>query len=234
MAALAETEDVLPPAPPLADIKGRITSGLEPVRPLPSSRVFYLLLAILLPAVLGAGTLWFGVTGWAALALPAKVSIFGPLLAGACLLGLAVVRQMSPAGGGVAILAAGSAASFLLVIAAVAHTFGWHEEFRSLRLGAGCLGVGLLYTVLAGLAAWLMMRRGAMLSELAAGALGGALAGFVGVAGIEMRCPNPDLAHILTWHMPVALAGLLAGVLLGLLGRHLRDKSCARVTGSQV
>jgi Negative regulator of sigma F len=215
-------QGVVPSAPRVHDIKSLMLTDLRPVTPLPSSRVLLFALFVLFVAVMIAGSASLGVRGWESLELQTKASIFGPLLLGAYLLGLAVVRQMAPGSGDVVSPAAGSAAAFALLIAGVAHAFGWHEEHRSFGLGVTCLSVGLIYTAFAALVSWLVVRRGAMLSTLAAGAMGGGLAGFVGVAGIEIRCPNPDVAHILVWHLPVALLGVLGGLALGVAGRRLR------------
>jgi hypothetical protein len=59
---------------------------------------------------------------------------------------------------------------------------------------------------------WLLLiRRGALLSPVAAGGITGGLAGIAMVAMAEIRCPNLNLHHILLWHLPVAIVTALCG-----------------------
>jgi hypothetical protein len=87
---------------------------------------------------------------------------------------------------------------------------------------AHCLTIGLIYAALSALLCWLVLRRGAMLSNVAAGAIGGGLAGFVGIVGLEILCPSPNLAHILLWHLSVAALGVMSGWTFRMVARSLR------------
>src|SRR5262249_29942477 len=87
-------QGVIPPAQRVHDIKSLMLTDLRPVTPLPSSRILLFTLFVPFVAVMIAGSASLGVRGWESLELQTKASIFGPLLLGAYLLGLAVVRQM--------------------------------------------------------------------------------------------------------------------------------------------
>jgi hypothetical protein len=210
------------PAPAVLDrIKSVVLANLRPVTPLPSSRTLLGALFLLSLAVLDAGTLWLGTRGWQALALAKKVSVFAPLLAGAYLLGLAVVRQMVPGDAPTTRPVAWSAAAYALLVTVVAAVFGRQREPLFVPNGLSCFGPGVIYAASAALFVWLVIRRGAMLSGPLMGAMTGGLAGFIALAGIEIRCPNPNGNHILVWHLPLVLAGALGGVAVGEAGRRL-------------
>jgi hypothetical protein len=196
-------------------IKSVVLADLRPVTQLPSSLTLLGTLAFLFLAVLGAGAVLAGMRGWQALALPMKVSIFAPLLLGGSLLGLALVRQMIPGEGAPTRPVGWSAAVFALLVTVVSLAFGRLEQPHFLQDGLKCFRAGMVYAVSAALMVWLVVRRGAMLSGSLTGAMSGGLAGFIALAGIELRCPSPNRTHILVWHLSLVLACALGGFAVG-------------------
>jgi len=218
----------------LDQIKSVVLADLHAVTPLPSSLMLLGTLSLLSLAVLGAGTVLVGMRGWQALALPVKVSIFAPLLLGGYLLGLALIKQMVPGECAPTRPVAWSAAVFALLVTVVVLAFGRQEEPHFLRNGLNCFGAGMIYAVSAALMVWLVVRRGAMLLSPLTRAMTGGLAGFIALAGIELRCPSPNGNHILVWHLPLVLVGAFGGLAVGAAGRlrtwfHLRHSRAHRI-----
>jgi hypothetical protein len=87
------------------------------------------------------------------------------------------------------------------------------------------LKAGLPYAIPAAFLFWLILRRGAILSLRIAGATTGMLAGLVSTTVLEVHCPNRDIWHILVWHLGFALLGLVAGLLIAIVGEAIRKRS---------
>jgi hypothetical protein len=216
----AQTEFAVPP--PVDRIKSLLFRDLRPVTPLPSEGFLLALLLLILSAVLTIGSGLLGVHGWSSLAPDARLFIFGALLVGVWALAFAVVRQMAPGRGGSAAIVGSAAIAFGVLLVAISHEFQWRQEQRFVQTGLHCLTVGLIYAVLSGLLTWLVLRRGAVLSSVASGAIAGGLVGFVGIIGLEIVCPNPNMAHILLWHLSVGAFGVTGGWTFGVIARALR------------
>ena len=226
MQAMNEHSQPVTPDPKhVQDVKAALLEGLRPVKPLPSPQILFFTLAVLLFTALSVGGALFGIRNWESLALQTRASIFGPLLFAGCMLALAVVRHMTPSGGKSSTLAIWSVAAFAVVVATVFSEYSWLDESGFVQRGLKCHSVGLIYVAAAGLVSWLVIRRGALLSGITSGAIGGGLAGLVGIAGIELRCPSPNLAHILAWHLPLVLVGILAGLAIGAVAQFLRFRA---------
>src|SRR5262249_5893711 len=159
------------------------------------SLLTFLLLMFSALLIIGSGRL--GTLGWSSLPAYARVFVFGSSLVGLSALAFAIVRQMAPGRGNTVALAGGAAIAVCVRVATLSEVFHWREEPRFVQTGLHCLSIGLIYAVLSALLTWLVLRRGAALSNVAAGAIGGGLAGFVGIIGLEILCPSPNLAHIL-------------------------------------
>ena len=99
----------------------------------------------------------------------------------------------------------------------MASFFTVEDEDNFWAQGWVCLRSGALFGFLAAIPFWFLLRRGAILSPRLSGAATGLLAGLVGTTALEIHCPILDLAHILTWHLGVAILGAVAGFFVGVL-----------------
>ena len=81
--------------------------------------------------------------------------------------------------------------------------------------GVACLLTGLLLAIPAAFLSWLLLRRGFAVNPLAAGLVGGALAGLSGVTMLELHCANFQALHVLVWHTAVVPVSAAAGALVG-------------------
>ncbi|HXK04781.1 MAG TPA: NrsF family protein, partial [Verrucomicrobiae bacterium] len=66
----------------------------------------------------------------------------------------------------------------------------------------------------AGLAGWLVLRRGFAVNPMAAGLAAGTLASLAGVGMLELHCPNLEALHVLVWHTAVVPVSAFAGAVL--------------------
>jgi hypothetical protein len=82
------------------------------------------------------------------------------------------------------------------------------------RQGIPCLRAGLIVAIPAGLASWLVLRRGFAVNAAAAGLAAGTLAGLAGLIMLEIHCPNLHALHVMVWHTAVIPVSALVGTLL--------------------
>jgi negative regulator of sigma F NrsF-like protein len=216
----AQAEFAVPP--PVDRIKSLLFRDLRPVKPLPSEGFLLALLLLILSAVLTIGSGLLGVHGWSSLAPYARLFIFSALLVGSCALAFAVVRQMAPGRGNILATVGSAVIAFGVLLTTISHVFHWRQEPRFVHTGLHCLTTGLIYAVVSGLLTWLVLRRGAALSSVASGTITGGLVGFVGIIGLEIVCPNPNLAHIVLWHLSVGALGVTGGWTFGVIARAVR------------
>ena len=87
------------------------------------------------------------------------------------------------------------------------------EHFLS--AGIACLLTGVLLAIPAAFLSWLLLRRGFAVNSIAAGLVGGALAGLCGVTMLELHCANFQALHVLVWHTAVVPVSAAAGALVG-------------------
>src|SRR5262245_6187620 len=180
----APTEFASPPR--VEQIKSLLLRDLRPVTPLASEGSLLTFLLLMFSALLVIGSACLGTHGWSALPPYARAFLFGSSLAGLSALAFAIVRQMVPGRGNAVALVGGAAIAFGVLLATISEGFHWRQEPRFVQTGLHCLTIGLIYAVLSALLTWLVLRRGAMLSNVAAGAIGGGLAGFIGIIGLEI------------------------------------------------
>jgi hypothetical protein len=228
-----EIDDVLKRAagdPPNLDpaLLGRIANSigasLQPVRPLPSSRVLAAALVAVCVAVAAAGATILGLHGIQALSAAKIALIFPVLLALICLAAAASVSEMVPGSWRPVapwmLLASGCLA--LTAVFALLFTDYRSESFVS--QGVACLKAGLLHAIPTAVIAWWVLHRGFAVNSLAAGVAVGTLSGLAGVSMLELHCQNFEAPHIMVWHTAVLALSGAAGAVLVLVGRALRRK----------
>jgi hypothetical protein len=67
----------------------------------------------------------------------------------------------------------------------------------------------------AALLSGLLLQRGLAVNPVAAGFLGGALAGLCGVTMLELHCANSQALHVLVWHTGVVPVSAAVGAQVG-------------------
>jgi hypothetical protein len=198
----------------LARVARSIGSSLRPVRPPAPAWVLAGGLAAIGAAVAVVGAARLGFHGIQRLSGLERALIFPTLGILIWLTATACIGEMTPgsrrrlAPG--ALLGAGSLA-LLAVFAVLFHDYGT-ERFVS--QGVVCLTAGLLHAIPAGLASWLILRRGFAVNPVAAGLAAGTLAGLAGVSMLELHCANFQALHVMLWHTAVMPLSGAAGALL--------------------
>ena len=202
--------------PALLDrVTGSIGSSLTPIRPLPPARMLtagLLFLCVGIP-LLGAAVLGFhGIEKMSALQRAMIFPTLGMLI---WLAGAESIQQMTPGSRRLAAPGFLLAAASLALIAVFAGLFHDYATDRFVRQGVVCLTAGLSFAAPAGLASWLLLRRGYAVNPLAAGMAAGTLAGLAGATLLELHCPNFEAPHVMLWHTAVVTIGGAVGALLG-------------------
>ena len=104
-------------------------------------------------------------------------------------------RPVSPT-----LMVVGGCLALTAVFAALFHNYSVH---RFLPRGVACLIAGLAQAIPVSLATWWLLSRGFALNPLTAGLIKGTLAGFAGVAMLELHCGNFEAPHVMIWHTAV-------------------------------
>jgi hypothetical protein len=209
------------PQSTLIRLQASILADLTAVRPLWPARLYLLVFLAIFLVTAGIGAYRLGPSGWPLLTAFQRTGVFTSIAIGAGLLGFSLTLQMVPASKYLchpALLPVGAFALLLLVIALV---FQVAPELHFLRAGLWCLRAGVPYETPAAIAFFLVMSRGVVLSLPVAGMTTGALAGLVGVAVLEVHCPNLDVLHIMAFHLGVLAIGIVMGLIFGIAGEYL-------------
>ncbi len=201
----------------LARISGSITAGLRPVRPLPRAWILVVGLCAVCAVVALAGALRLGFFGIRRLTALDIAVIFPALCAFVWTAATLSVAQMTPGSrrrvSAPALLAIGS----LGLVAVFALLFHDYRTDRFVGRGLACLVAGLVAAVPAGVAGWLLLRRGHAVNPAAAGLAAGTFASLAGVIMLELHCPNLEAPHVMLWHTAVIPISALAGAVLARL-----------------
>jgi len=194
-------------------VAASVGSSLRPVRPLPPGWVLVAAQVVACAGIALLGAVAFKLTGVQRLGAWERALIFPSL---ALLMGLAAavfLGEMVPGSrrriGPRTLLACG----ILALLALFAYLFRDYRTGHFIARGLTCLSVGMLHAIAAGLAAWLLLRRGFAVNPAAAGLAAGTLAGLCGVTMLELHCANFQALHIMVWHTAVVLLSGLAGAL---------------------
>jgi len=224
----AQAPDALEPAL-LQRIAGSL-QPLEPVRPLPPTWVLATALLFLGAAIALAAASHAGFYGFAKMDLLERLLIFPTLACFACVAAAEFVHSMIP----------GSRRRFtpenlllvasVLLLAVFALLFHDYHTDHFLSAGILCLVTGVAHAIPVGLLGWLLLRRGLALNRVAAGLLGGAFAGLVGITLLELHCPNFEAFHILVWHTAVLPVSAALGAFLGHLLNRRAGKTSAQTS----
>jgi hypothetical protein len=221
----AETPHVVDAAL-LERIDVELRADLRPVRPLAGTWVLAagVLLVAAMVAVLGA--VRAGFYGIAKMDLVERAVIFGVLFLVAWAAGTEFVKSMIP--GSLRRVSAGTlvVVSSAVLVAMFAVFFRDYRTRHFVHAGLLCLAAGVGHAIPAGLLGWWVLRRGYAVNGLAAGLVGGVLAGSAGVTLLELHCANFEAWHVLVWHtavLPVSAAvGALGGWIVGRRGWAVR------------
>jgi hypothetical protein len=206
----------------LERIAGSLQSSLRPVRPLPRTWVLALGLVLIGAAVAFVGALRAGFYGLEKMDLLERAVIFSALFFVAYAAGTEFVNAMIP--GSRRRVSSTNVLAIAMVVLLV--VFGllfrdYHTE-HFFSAGIVCLIAGVLHAIPVGLLSWLLLRRGFAVNPIAAGLVGGTLAGLAGITLLELHCANFQALHILVWHTAVVPVSGALGALLGrVLGRRV-------------
>jgi hypothetical protein len=214
---LAQGTEIPPGEQRLAEIRNRLTSGLTPVRALPSNPVLIVFALAGFALICLLGTIYGGQKGWHALNVVQTIVYFGVFLLLAVLFSIAVVDQLIPGarrhmqpgwlmGGGA-----------LLLVALAPVLFERFELDRFVARGIDCLEFGTVFAAIGAALSFFLIRRGFLTSPLQAAALTGCFAGLAGVTALGLVCPQLNAPHILVWHFGTIAIGTAAGALIGLV-----------------
>lgn len=199
----------------LKRIADSMHASLRPVRPLPPSWVLTGGLILICAAVALAGAARTGFDGIANLGPWERVLIFASLGILAWIAGGALVAELIPGGRhslSPPVLLTIITLALLGVFALLFHNY---RADHFISAGIACLLAGSLTALPTALLSWLLLRRGFAVNPIAAGLVGGALAGVSGVAMLELHCANSQALHVLVWHTAVIPVCAGAGALLG-------------------
>jgi hypothetical protein len=199
----------------LKRIAASIHPSLRPVHPLPPNWVLTGGLVLICAGVAVVGAARAGFDGIEKLGLWERVLIFSTLAALAGIAGRELIAEIIP----------GSRHRFspqvLLTFASAALLGAFALLFRNYRTdhfisaGIACLLAGLLIAIPAAFLSWSLLRRGFAVNPVAAGLVGGALAGVSGVTMLELQCANFQALHVLVWHTAGVPVSAAAGAVLG-------------------
>jgi len=190
--------------PALLDrVTASIGASLRPVRPVPPVWVLASGLILICAAVAVGGAALLGFHGIQNLSVLERALIFPALAILVFLAATTFAGQMIPGSRRrVAPGALPGVGSFALV-AVFAALFHDYRTVDFVHQGIVCLVAGLILAIPAGLASWLLLRRGFAVNTVAAGLVAGTLAGVAGVTMLELHCQNFEALHVMLWHTAV-------------------------------
>jgi len=199
----------------LKSIAESLNSSLRPVRPLPPTWVLTAGLALICATVAAAAAARAGLYGFEKLSLLERLAIFSTLGILVWVAGTQFVGRLIPASRRQLTAATFLIISIVALIGVFALVFRDYRTDHFVAAGIVCLLTGLLMAIPTALLSWALVRRGFALNPVAAGLVGGALAGLSGVTMLELHCANFQTLHVLVWHTAVVPASAAVGALVG-------------------
>ncbi len=199
----------------LKHIADSINSSLRPVRPLPPTWLLTGGLTLICAAVAVAAAARAGFYGIEKLSLWERVPIFSTLGVLVWVAGKEFVSQLIPGSRQRFSLGAFLTIGCAALLGVFALVFRNYRTDHFISAGIACLLTGALLAIPAAFLSWLLLRRGFAVNSVAAGLVGGALAGLSGVTMLELHCANFQALHVLVWHTAVVPVSAAAGALLG-------------------
>jgi len=198
----------------LDQISCSIGPSLSPVRPLPPSWALQGGLIAISVGIAFAGAARMGFNGFEKLGVSERALIFPALAVFVWMAASIWVAENIPGSrrlvsSGVLLLV-----GTLAILAVFAGLFHDYQTTHFVSAGIACLLTGLLHAIPAAFLGWWLLRRGFALDSVAAGLMGGTLAGLAGLTMLELHCPNFQALHILIWHTAVVPISAAAGALL--------------------
>jgi hypothetical protein len=187
----------------LARISAQMTATLKPVRPIASP---WMLASALILIAAVTGTVGASILGFYGVR---ELGAFGigtmfPALATLTILAAALsVSAVIPGRAGFTSPFRMLALAVIAFVAIDAVLFHDYDLGAFLPEGINCLLGGLEVALPAGIASWLILRRGFAVDPFAAGLSAGTLAGLAGVVMLELHCPNFRAPHVMVWHSAV-------------------------------
>jgi hypothetical protein len=200
----------------LQRIAGSLEGSLRPVRPLPRTWTLAVGLVLIGAFVALAGALRAGFYGLEKMDLFERAVIFPMLFFVGYAAATEFVNSMIPGSRRRVTSGALLAIASLILLVVFGLLFRDYHTEHFFSAGILCLGTGVVHALPVGLLGWLLLRRGFAVNAVAAGLLGGTLAGLAGITVLELHCANFQAFHILVWHVAVvpvsaALGAFLAG-----------------------
>ena len=202
-----------------AEITRAITESLDPVMPVPGSRLLTLGFLLIFALLSAAFVAWSGIRGTAAMGWAQFAGVLGIVGAAAFLLAFTLSREMVPGEKRLLTPARLFLVSLVPLFLAVFLLFPWESGNNPAPQSWHCFKAGCMFSLPAAGLVVLVLRRGAVLSLGIVGAGAGLLAGLVGVVVLHFGCGIPNAPHIALSHLGVPLIGAVIG---GLMGRGLR------------
>ena len=201
------------------EITRSITESLEPVTPVPGSRLLTLGFLLIFGLLSAAFVAWSGIRGTAAMGWAQFAGVLGIVGAAAFLLAFTLSREMVPGEKRLLTPARLFLVSLVPLFLTVFLLFPWESGNNPAPQSWHCFKAGCMFSLPAAGLVVLVLRRGAVLSLGVVGAGAGLLAGLVGVVVLHFGCGIPNAPHIALAHLGVPLIGAVIG---GLMGRGLR------------
>jgi hypothetical protein len=209
----------------LKRIAGSLQSTLQPVHPLPPTWVLAAGLTLICAVVAATAAGRAGFFGVEQLSVGERVAIFLTLGILVWVGGTAFVSQLIPASRQRFTAGAGLAISITVLLGVFALVFRDYHTERFVSAGIACLLTGLLIALPAAVLSWVLLRRGFAVNPVAAGLVGGTLAGLCGVTMLELHCANFQALHVLVWHTAVVPVSAAVGALVGSVLRGYSTRS---------